>query len=239
MYRPKVDADVAYRLHRLAIDSPDDARVARGYARQDKALRRGAQDDRTWFDRRFSLGEEASMTEASRVLAQELDGLGWPLPKGWGDTTVQRTPALRVVDVSVDSQHVATGGRAPAELVMVGLHGARYRELVEAQDDLSEADRTLLELHLGATFLVQTQPPRVDIDQLMTTAGRALLPLRGEEEAGRVFLQRLGDTCLDQPPGEIARIASGFHSGRTDRLHRAWERGFFVPRGAKLIAPDP
>ena len=78
------------------------------------------------------------------------------------------------------------------------------------------------------------------LDGLLIDTTRSLIPPqhRADEIERRIAsLARRG--LIDQPPGEIERTIHGLGRRRPDRLHRAWLRGFFVPRGVVVPGVRP
>ncbi len=100
----------------------------------------------------------------------------------------------------------------------------------------SPFDSHVLELHIAATVLISRPAFKDHVDPLLNQVGKTLLPQPGSEGIAQAQLERLAETTLEQAHGEVQRIASGMHMGRTDRLHRAWSRGFFLPRNTTLEA---
>lgn len=247
----RYDVNVAYAWHRVATDTRDDPRVSVGYRRKDESLRKAARaaDDLQWVTKRGEMGESTTLTAIAATAAGVLTELDWPMPElpadiagaeGEAAVPVYCASPLRLAwwhSNGAGFAGLCVGPRSVPELALLAWHAYEDWPFLDAWP-MADADRYLLALHLGATRLLRLGLTSEQLDRLLTTAGAALLPLRGREEAGRAFLHRVAKACLDQPYGEIERIASGFHSARTDRVHRAWERGFFVPRGLTIIAHD-
>lgn len=184
-----------------------------------------------WFKKRWELGEATSVTTASKRIATEAEAVGaFGLNLG---ETVQITASAAVRwGVSVD-QRVLVGIQGTGYHALASLVAGRCRDAMPLSE-ISEFDGHVLELHVAATLMVNCPGFEGHVDALLKTLGRSLLPGSGREAIQHAQLLRLAGSILDQSPGEVARIASGLHQGRTDRLHRAWSRGFFVPRGVSL-----
>lgn len=206
---------------------------------------RASSGERAWFSARWALGDRAAAREGAARVVREARALG-----GEGAEGAERVSRLlggapiRVLASAVvagavahaETRRCAVGLTAPGGLAVLAWLAARLTPHLGLPANLEPPLANLVAVHTAATLYLRVS----DLDQagteaLLKTAGRALLPARGDEDRARDEIWALAREVLDQPPGEVGRMASGWHRGRTDRLHRAWQRGFFVPRG--LDAP--
>ncbi len=193
--------------------------------------------DRAWFDRRWQLGDATVVEKSTEVLASALAS-PTPFPP-------ERTLKLRLSGALEDDAWASqTDGDA---LLCAGigvlpmrcrlaLLAARLESVVPTQD-LSDADARYLRRQTAATLWYRAIDAS-EVDTLLAAVAESELPTRYE---GPAFIERIERLAprLDQPPGEIVRLSKGLSRRYTDRLHRAWERGFFLPRDvdpAALIA---
>ena len=184
-----------------------------------------------WFKKRWELGEESAVRNASQRITDETNALGtfgFVLHDRYQVTSSAAIRWSLACDKTVFVSMTGTGYHA-----LVASVASKVRHLL-ALEALSSFDRHVLEMHIGATILVAKPEFSGHLDQLLSDVGRDLLPQPGSEGIARAQLQRVAETVLEQAHGEVERIASGLHQGRTDRLHRAWSRGFFLPRGVSL-----
>ena len=187
--------------------------------------------DDPWFDKRWSLGEQTAVVRASAEIAQQAEKLG-SFELDLGDSIDVTASAAIRWSVGVQSR-VLVATRGTGYHVLLAAIASRLRKHVSLSA-LSHFDRHVLELHIAATVLVNQPAFASHVDRLLNQVGRELMPQPGSEGIAKAQLIRLGESVLEQAYGEIERIGSGLHQGRTDRLHRAWSRGFFVPRGVSL-----
>lgn len=184
--------------------------------------------DNAWFERRWGLGEESAVARASARISAEAEALGtFGLDLG---ESAQVTASAAIRWAIASGPKVLVSMSSTGYHVLVALVAGRCRGSLRL-DDLSRFDRHVAELHVAASLLAGLDGFADHVDPLLESVGRDLLPRTGSEAIQKEQLLRLAESVLDQPPGEVERIASGFHQGRTDRLHRAWSRGFFYPRG--------
>ena len=188
-------------------------------------------DDGGWFEKRWALGEEKAVHEASERIAKEAEQLGTFGLNLLEQYEVTASAAIRYSLASGPTILVTMQGSA-YHVLLAGI-AAKARPFLTLSD-LSHFDRHVLELHIASTILIACKDFSEHVDPLLHHVGRDLLPQPGSEGIAQAQLQRLAETVLEQPHGEVERIASGMHQGRTDRLHRAWSRGFFLPRGVDL-----
>ena len=188
-------------------------------------------DDGGWFEKRWMLGEDEAVRETSERIAKDANELGTFGLNLLEQYELTASAAIRYSLASESTILVSMKGSA-YHVLLAGI-AAKARPLL-ALSDLSYFDRHVLELHVASTILIACNEFSEHVDQLLHHVGRDLLPQPGSEGIAQAQLQRLAETVLEQPHGEVERIASGMHQGRTDRLHRAWSRGFFLPRGVNL-----
>ena len=90
-------------------------------------------------------------------------------------------------------------------------------------------------LLMAAGSVLVKRLPDAHVDKLLVDTTRLLIPPQHRENLIEKRILSLSNrNLLDQPPGEIERTIHGLQRRRADRLHRAWLRGFFVPRGVEL-----
>jgi hypothetical protein len=205
----------------------------------------GAVDPRDlpWFERRAQAGEAAEVQRAEVSLVEAVQTL-WPdgapeLPVA----TLVVSPALRPLPL------ISAGGEGARPLILAGPdaspeilllaalvlpHAARLETgYLASVRDVTPAARRFATLMVGGSLLHYREPPSALLDQVLKTVVQEVLPPqhRGDEVARWINSMA---SCLDQPPGEIERTIHGLARRRADRVHRAWVRRFFVPRGDLL-----
>lgn len=205
----------------------------------------GAVDPRDlpWFERRAQAGEAAEVQRAEVSLVEAVQTL-WPdgapeLPVA----TLVVSPALRPLPL------ISAGGEGTRPLILAGPdaspeilllaalvlpHAARLETgYLASVRDVTPAARRFATLMVGGSLLHYREPPSALLDQVLKTVVQEVLPPqhRGDEVARWINSMA---SCLDQPPGEIERTIHGLARRRADRVHRAWVRRFFVPRGDLL-----
>lgn len=216
--------------------------------------------DLPWFERRAQAGEAAEVERTEARLVAELEALtaGWPgaAPEAPIATLVV-SPALRPLPliVRVAGADVADGAAAEAgqgrPLILVGPeavpeilllaalalpHAARLETgYLASVREVTPAARRFGVLMVGGSLLHHREPPSELLDRVLKAVVQDVLPPqhRGDEVAR--WINGMA-SCLDQPPGEIERTIHGLSRRRADRVHRAWVRRFFVPRGDPLWA---
>lgn len=251
--------DLAYRLHLLGLGGGNDE-VLPGYLRAEETLRRSLRGhiphglgrfaslaeavtapdadgrDRSWFAKRAEAGELAEMRRHEARLVGEVETLARGLevePSSFVISTALRPlPLLAPASVLTAGRPLlAAGPEVSAELLLLGLiaqpHAARLSERFSHVDD--EARRFGVLMAAGTAFL-SLAPASDLVDRVLLAVVRELLPPQHRGDAVVRWIDRLAPD-LDQPPGEIERTAHGLSRRRADRVHRAWTRGFFVPRG--------
>ncbi len=239
--------EAGYRLHRLGL--ADKAfEVTPGYLRTEEILRRGARvrmpapatwanvyealtgddapgDDRAWYRRRFEAGE-----------GREAEALVAAVAPYWdGDLAFVVSPALRAMPF-MGPELVATGPGLPDTLALLGAAALSIKDAVlgALPEELMAETRHFTLLMAAGSVLVKRLPD-AHIDKLLVDTTRLLIPPQHRENLIEKRILSLSNrNLLDQPPGEIERTIHGLQRRRADRLHRAWLRGFFVPRGVVL-----
>lgn len=189
-----------------------------------------------WFDRRWRGGEESSMRERGATLAEAVArfDLGTAL-RGHLPLELQTSPALMPLAVASwgPRVRVVAGPTAPAGVVLLAAIAALVARDLPLADD-PPGIRALIHHHLAGAVAVRIPTLAADVEVLLNDA-RGLLPQR---QGSARFAERVRSLAsrLPQAHGEVERIAEGLAAGRTDRMHRAWLRAFFAPRGFDLDA---
>ncbi|MFO0744765.1 MAG: hypothetical protein U1F43_03705 [Myxococcota bacterium] len=246
MTRAIVDAAIGYRLHLLGLGGGS-FEVQPGYLRTEEKLRRNVprglvawatvdealaaevvpEADRAWFAKRWDAGEGRGAVE----LASAVDGLGWgaALPEVG---LVVASPLRPWPCLAPTTKVVAVGSGTEPTLVALGAVALELEALYPRT--LPRETRHFAAL-MAAGTRVAAQLPSEALDLLLLDVTRHVLPPqhRQEELAAHVNALVKAD-LLDQPPGEIERTIHGMGRRRADRVHRAWTRAFFVPRGARV-----
>ncbi len=242
MLEPEAAFEVGYRLHRLGLAGTA-FEVTPGYLRTEEQLRRAMRvrlpppatwqdlaealsgedapiDDRAWYRRRFEAGEGRE----AETLSPLSDAVAFVV-----------SPALRTMPF-IAPGIVATGPGLPHTLAALGVaaHGIAELILGALPEALTPATRHFTLLMAAGSVLVKTLPDE-QIEALLVDVTRVLIPPQHRENLIEKRILSLSNrNLLDQPPGEIERTIHGLQRRRPDRLHRAWMRGFFVPRGVVL-----
>jgi len=263
----EVGLEVGYRLHRLGL-SEGAFEVTPGYRRTEEQLRRaarvrlpaavawrsvaealageGADDsDRAWFMRRRELGEGREGAELARAVAaiecpwRPAHEVGFVVSPALRDA-----PALapRTAEACGGGPVVASGPGMPATLGLLGACALEVEDVVRAglPEELGAETARFVACMVAGSVLVSAGLEGAALDALLIDATRTLIPPqhRADEIERRIAkLARRG--LLDQPPGEIERTIHGLGRRRPDRLHRAWLRAFFVPRGVEIPGVRP
>lgn len=235
-FLPEQDEEAAYRAHLLSLA------FATTYRRQDETLRRGARQPRyrggpdlAWFARRQELGERQAMAAQSKVLADALEE--WPRLGGLIDhpyrvSVACAAPAWPVASTRAPWRLIAAPRSEPGVVLLAALAG-KLRQSLPLRA-MSPYQRDVVAGHTAASVLVREPAFADHIDELLRQVGRLVFPARAERPRFIRETQELVSQFGDQPPGEIERLVDGMAKGRLDRLHRAWLRDFFVPRGFAL-----
>ncbi len=254
----------AHHVHRLARGGHG-APISRGYVREDNALRKAAgkawarppevtlgpddsveaaltrsecpPDDAEWFHHRWDLGEGPSVAAHAERIAAEANAFEAARP------LLPGVPVRVRVSVALTGAPTMAGDGAVAA-VAPGTHGwlvalasigaqlARTTPL----SALTRADRQLVWLNTAASALLRLPGFEPWIEPLLAAVGPTLMAPVGAEEGYAARLDALVGPVLEQPVGELQRMQKGLTKRRLDRLHRAWLRDFFVPRGVDLTA---
>ena len=263
----EIGLEVGYRLHRLGL--MDGAfEVTPGYRRAEEQLRRaarvrlpaavgwksvgealagdGADDsDRAWFQRRRELGEGREAPELARAVAaivcpwQPAREVGFVVSPALRDVPC---PAPRTAAACGGGPVVASGPGMPASLGLLGACALEVEEVVSSglPEQLGPETARFVAWMVAGSVLVSAGLEGAALDGLLIDTTRTLIPpqQRADEIERRIAsLARRG--LIDQPPGEIERTIQGLGRRRPDRLHRAWLRGFFVPRGVVVPGVRP
>lgn len=134
---------------------------------------------------------------------------------------------------------MAVGPAVPPELLILGATALCLDEpLRERFAGLSPATRQFGTLMAAGTAFLVLAPQTPLLEAMLKVVVRDVLPPQHRADEVHAHIKRLAP-LLDQPPGEIERTMHGLGRNRADRLHRAWLRGFFVPRGFALERPEP
>lgn len=129
---------------------------------------------------------------------------------------------------------VAAGPGVSAELLVLGVLAMPVaRALEERFARASHEARRLGALMVAGSRLVAMRPPDEVLEPVLEAVVRELFPPQHRQEELERLVRALVPE-LDQPPGEIERAIRGMGRRRADRVHRAWLRGFFVPRGLRI-----
>lgn len=201
--------------------------------------------DMAWFERRAQAGEAAEVERAEARLVEAVHGL-WPdgAPEVPVATLVV-SPALRPLPLLVGGEGgarplILAGPEVSPEVLLLAAlvlpHAARLETgYLASVRDVTPAARRFAVLMVGGSLLHYREPPSALLDQVLKSVVQEVLPPqhRGDEVARWINSMA---SCLDQPPGEIERTIHGLARRRADRVHRAWVRRFFVPRGDELSA---
>lgn len=250
------DRAVAHGLHLVALTGPGHA-LSPGYAREDAALRSSIRArpvrieageppldladalaareapsaDAAWFATRWEGGEAESMAAHAARLALEANGLpdGGLLPAGAIETLASPTLARAPVAITEPWRVVATP-RTPAIALLLTVIGARLR-LALGDLDLEPRDLDLLSPLLAAAALERAQAEPDALDPWLPDIVATWLPAPSDAGSFAAQVHRIARVALDQPPGEVDRIASGLATRRVSRLRRALRRAFFAPAG--------
>jgi len=196
--------------------------------------------DWAWFLKRRALGEGRE----AEALVLALGGIDSPW-QPQREVAFVVSPALRGVPCLARVTAVACGGGQlvacgpgmPASLGLLGACALTVEEAVSGglPDELEPATRRFVACMVAGSVLVRAGLGGQALDGLLVDVTRLLIPPqhRADETERRIgALVKRG--LIDQPPGEIERTIHGLARRRADRLHRAWLRGFFVPRGGTV-----
>jgi hypothetical protein len=196
--------------------------------------------DRAWYLRRREAGEGRE----AAPLAAAVEGLA----TGWrpaGEVAFVVSPALRTLPCLASRTAAACGGSAtvaagpglPPSLGLLGAAALGVEEVVRSglPEELPFETVHFVVCMVAGSRLVHAGLEGAALETLLTDATRLLLPPQHREGVIERRIQSLvRHRLIDQPPGEIERTIHGLARRRADRLHRAWLRWFFVPRGVSL-----
>lgn len=256
---PFVSEAVAHSLHVLCHLEPTEP-LNPAYVKADRRLRRGGRAprpyripgppavsvrsalhasappeiDQDWFRLRWLAGEEAALLEHATRLAADANAVESRglLPKE--EVRIVASPAISRRGIAIaDPWIVAIHPRAAGESVVLATLAERLGPALP-ELGLQAADARLLHLHVAGTALLAAGGEPEEVPGWLVRAAEDLLPAPAEAAVTVDRVARVARIALDQPPGEIERIASGLADRSATRLHRAWRRRFFVPPGWDL-----
>ena len=194
--------------------------------------------DAAWFERRWVTAGEADSCrrDAERVATEAEATPTGGLLSGWTVTVVAAT-GLRVgawprsADPDGRRAAVAVGHGTPGAVAALAAIAARI-PVDPRLAALPQEDVDLVRLHCAGSTLAAALGDVPEIGAVLAAVVDTLLPPQhqGRRTVDMIARLRAAD-LLDQPPGEIERLGKGLARRYADRLHRAWLRGFFVPRG--------
>ncbi len=211
-----------------------------------EAAPEGAESDRGWYRRRFEAGEGKEVVQT--VAAVTAFDTRW---RPGAPVTFVVSPALRGMPCFARVVRPECGGGAivaagpgmPASLGLLGAVALGIEDVVMSAlpEDLPAETRHFVVCMVAGSVLLAAGIGPGALDAVLTDTTRVLVPPQhrdGVIEKRIYSLEKRG--LLDQPPGEIDRTIHGLARRRADRLHRAWQRGFFVPRGLTVpgLGPD-
>lgn len=248
---------VAHALHLVALTRRHHG-LASGYAREDARLRAAMgrpaarlspieglsgptdalaaalpeTDDADWFATRWTSGEEEGMaTHATRVAAEANAVPSGPLLGAEGPILTMASPALGRAPVAITSPWTAAvSPRAPGIALVLVAIAARLAPALGPLD-LDARDADLLRALLAASALERVMGGEAALDPWLPLIAATWLPAPSDIGIFMATIHRIADRALDQPPGEVDRIAAGLAQRRISRLRRALRRAFFAPRG--------
>lgn len=202
-------------------------------------------EDRAWFAKRREAGEgrEAGpLVEAIAMLPAV--GLTWRPPADkpvyfLASPALRPLPALaRVVAPACGAGPIiAFGPGLVPTLAVLGAAALDVEDLVVSAlpAGIDPAIAHFIVLMVAGSVLVRAGAVGEGLDRLLVDVVQHVLPPQHRAETLTRRIQKLADRGLfDQPPGEIERTLHGLGRRRADRVHRAWQRAFFVPRGVTI-----
>jgi hypothetical protein len=254
--------EIAHALHLVALTRRHYG-LAAGYAREDARLRtamrlpaaapspidglpgpadalaatRAHSEDADWFATRWTAGEQESMaTHAARLAAEANAVPSGALLSADVEIATVASPTLGRAPLAITSPWVcAASPRAPGiALVLVAIAAKLAPALVPLDLDARDAD--LLRALLAASALERTMGGDEALDPWLPLIAATWLPAPSDVGVFMATIHRIASRALDQPPGEVDRIAAGLAQRRISRLRRAVRRAFFAPRGFDLDA---
>lgn len=190
--------------------------------------------DHSWFQRRWGGGEREAMEAHVRRVVEEarLVPMG---PLGSEDTwTVHASPVMGNTAVAHEpSRQIVVGPRCAGITLAISLVAEKLRPCLDLAG-LSPTQQEMVRIHTAGAALLAIQDEEGALDAWLPELIEAILPRPTEKDAYGEDITIIAESLLDQPPGEIERIAVGLCQRRIPRLLRAWRRGFFVPPGFRL-----
>ncbi|MCB9735695.1 MAG: hypothetical protein H6745_24170 [Deltaproteobacteria bacterium] len=193
--------------------------------------------DEPWFETRWDGGESARAEADAARLAGDVEDIDLGGLLAGREVDVVVAPALRAEAFPIGPGRLLAGLDTPGVLVALAAI-ASWLPADALPRELDAADARDVALHVAGSALVVHAQLRSDaLDALLVAATSALLPPQHQgDRLGGLVARLVALDALDQPPGEIERLTRGLQRRYSDRLHRAWQRGFFVPRGFDLAA---
>lgn len=190
-----------------------------------------------WFRYRWQMGDVKSMAiEARRVCEEAARWTQTGLLPDLPTVMVIPSPAVGAPGGATRTPcAVAVGPETCGAAAMVAVIAAALRKTVSG-GDLRPADGDWLRRQIAASLLHDALEDDSERASLAAELAATLLPVRGEEQLIHQRIRRIAARLLDQPPGEVDRIAAGFSQHRASRLMRAWRRFFFAPTDFDLDA---
>ena len=188
--------------------------------------------DTQWFTQRWDLGEKSSLAEQGHALvaglqSHQLEGL-FTEP-----TKVQASTALGARPIALaHPKLIVAPPKCPSEVLIVSTLGAEIIHLLD-EDDLELEERIWQSEMIAASLMRRHLGDIVFMDWLKPLMAHFLPEFeRGAKIEERV--RRIAEVSLDQPPGEVDRIALGFTRRLQSRFDRALRRSFFQPPRPKM-----
>lgn len=253
---------MAHALHLVALTRRHHG-LASGYAREDVRLRAAMglpaphlspieglvgpadalatalprAEDAEWFATRWTAGEEEGMATHAARIAAEANAVpsGALLPVDASILTIA-SPTLSRAPVAITSPWVAAvSPRAPGIALVLVAIGARLAPALGPLD-LDARDTDLLRALLAASALDRAIGGDEALDPWLPLIAATWLPAPSDVGIFMATIHRIASRALDQPPGEVDRIAEGLAHRRISRLRRALRRAFFAPRGFDVDA---
>lgn len=203
--------------------------------------------DAAWFERRWRAGEaDACLAAAERIAREAGDTAAGGLLDAVAVRIVVASPlraetAIGIGDAGAPpppcSLTVACGLETPGALAVLAAIAARLPDEPRLATVLDRDGVRRVRLHMAGCALALALGDDPAIEPILTRVAEVLLPPQHQGERTTDLVTRLARAdLLDQPPGEIERLAKGLARRYPDRLHRAWRRGFFVLRGGDHAA---
>lgn len=190
--------------------------------------------DRSWFTRRWDGGEREAMEAHGRRVVEEAGEVTMGSLAAGAPWTVYATPVLGNTAVAHgETRRLAVGPRCVGITACLALVAEQLRPVLTL-DVLTPEQQDMVRTHTAGAALLAAQDLEGALDPWLPDLVEAILPRLSEQDDFQATLVAVAEALLDQPPGEIERIAIGLSQRRIPRLLRAWRRGFFVPPGFDL-----